>query len=92
MKRFLAVIGLALIATAPAAAQTEKQTWKEKRAEKKAAGYPNVDEWRDAWKQLSPDDRATLAQARMGVVDYSQNLTPSRRRTSGTAPARWPRS
>ena len=87
MKTLLAVIGLSLIVAAPAAAQTTKPTWKEKKAARKAAGHPNVEEWREAWKQLSPDDRTTLTQAWLGVADYARNLTPEQKENirNGTA-------
>ena len=79
MKNLLAVAGLALVVAAPAAGQTTNPTWKEKRAEKKAAGYPGAEEWQQAWRQLSPEDRATLTQAWIGVSEYAKTLTPAQR-------------
>ena len=81
MKILLAVAGLVLVVAAPAAAQTTKPTWKEKRAEKQAAGRPNVEEWQQAWRQLSPDDRATLTEAWIGVSEYAKTLTPEQKQS-----------
>jgi hypothetical protein len=87
MKRLLVPTVLAFAPTLISAGfvsadPSPQSTWKEKRQERHAAGqtYPDVEEWRQAWHELSPADQATLAQAWSDVADAARNLTPTQKR------------
>jgi truncated hemoglobin YjbI len=75
------VLGLAGpgLAMADARQQTSSQpAWKEKREQRQAVNA-DVEEWRQAWRALSPTDRSTLAEAWIAVADYVQGLTPAQK-------------
>jgi len=67
----------------PAATETPRQAARrERRAERRSAGmgaHQDAEEWRQAWSQLSTDDKATLTQAWVGVSEYVKGLTPTQK-------------
>ena len=54
---------------------------KERRQERRAgtATNPDVEEWRQAWQELSPADQATLTQAWTNLADAARSLTPAQK-------------
>ena len=87
MKKLLVLPVLALAGTlvGPGSASadpfpdTPRQAARKERRQERRTGtakYPDVEEWQQAWQELSPADRLTLTRAWINLADAAQNLTP----------------